>query len=163
MSCRSNQGACWKNCVSSAAGAFRAANSGRIVWRLRWRCSAIRFASARRALVIDLDDGAIGHEGTIRMRRSNNSFLHDEVMLFPFGNGLGESDAAGKRRGHVASCQSCGGDLARRWSAISAVSSRPRPLKRTTCAGVEPENVARVMGFAAAQQRRVGIPFVRRE
>ena len=53
----------------------------------------------RGALVIDLDDGAIGHDGRDFGSADLNGFLHDEVHVFPFRNGLGKGDAAGKRRG----------------------------------------------------------------
>ena len=111
----------------------------------------------------NLDDGAIGHDGRDFGSADLNGFLHDEVHVFPFRNRLSKGDAAGKRRGRrfVQSAETNlgaidGDDLGGNLAAVAVEEDK-------LCAGLEPENIAGVMGFAAAQQRCVGIPFVRRE
>ena len=117
----------------------------------------------RGALVIDLDDGAIGHDGRDFGSADLNGFLHDEVHVFPFREWPEQGDAAGKRTASrfVQSAETNlgaidGDDLGGNLAAVAVEEDK-------LCAGLEPENIARVMGFAAAQHGRVGIPFVRRD
>ncbi len=57
---------------------------------------------------IEPDDGAIGKEGRDLGRADLDRFLHDEVHVFPFRDGLAEGDLATERRG-AAFVQVCGG------------------------------------------------------
>ena len=52
----------------------------------------------RGALLIEADDRAIGKNRSDFRRADLNRLLHDQVHVFPFGNGLAERDAAAKRR-----------------------------------------------------------------
>ena len=66
-------------------------------------------------------------------RADLDGFLHDEVHVFPFRDRLGKCDAAGKRR-RGRFVQFAETNLGAIDGAISAVISRPWPLKRTSFA-----------------------------
>ncbi len=99
MSCRSKRGVAAKNCATRARRAhFREPVLSALLGGFD-RDGLPLLLFLRGVLGLQADDGAIGDEGDDRGGADLDRFLHDQVHVFSFRNGLPEGDAATERRG----------------------------------------------------------------
>ena len=115
----------------------------------------------RRALGIEVHDGAGGEERENFGRADLDRFLHNQVHVFPFRDGLGEGDAGAERRGDgfMQKAQPDGAgierdDLGGAFATLAIENGHASP-------GLEAKNVARMMRLGPGEGG--GSPVVRRE
>ena len=101
--------------------------------------------------------------GTISAAPISTAFCTMRSMFFPFG--IAWPSVMRQRSGGVAASCNLRSAISRAPSeVISAVISRPWPLKRTALSpGCEAQDVARVVRLGAGQAEGVGVPVVRRD
>lgn len=115
------------------------------------------------AFVIQTDNRPIGKNWSDFRGADFNGFLHDQIHVFSFGNGLAKGDATAQRwRMRVVQFaemdlrrvarNDLGGDLA------SVPVKENNPVRR-----VEAQDVAAMMRFGARQNESVGVPIFRRD
>ena len=114
-----------------------------------------------RALRVEVHDRATGKEREDFGRADLDRFLHDEVHVFPFRDGLGQGNAGAERRGDgfVQNAQHDGrgierGDLGGAFAAL--------PIEEgDACTRLQAENVAGMVRLGSGECG--GRPVVRRE